>query len=102
MISFCCAELGMSLEEAYDTTWAEYCIRSHGYHRLQQKEWEKVRVMAWHSLIAPNADPKKLPKSMQKFMPLEDKVRPVNVGHELFFQLEREYLEQKERAKRER
>jgi hypothetical protein len=54
-------------------TWAEFRIRLHAYNRLDKKEWYKVREIAWNSLISFNVDAKKLPKSKEKFIPLENK-----------------------------
>lgn len=51
-------------------TWAEYAIRVHAYNRIELNEWRKVREMAWSSLVGPHYDPKKLPKTINMFMPL--------------------------------
>ena len=37
---------------------------------MELREWEKVRQIAWSAFIAPHQDPKKLPKSIDKFMSL--------------------------------
>lgn len=52
-------------------TWAEFLIRQHAYHRIEKNEWYKVREIAFASLIGSHIDPKKLPKSKEKFIPLE-------------------------------
>jgi len=51
-------------------TYAEFQIRFFAYNSVQKKEWEKVRFMAYHALVAPYQDYKKLPKSLEKFLPL--------------------------------
>ena len=56
----------------YAMTWAEFQIRLFAYNRIQKREWYKVRELAWISLIGSHQDPKKLPKSKEKFMPLDD------------------------------
>lgn len=52
-------------------TWAEFRIRQFAYRRIEKSEWYKVREIAYNALIAPSYDPKKLPKTREKFMPLE-------------------------------
>jgi len=52
-------------------TWAEFCIRQHAHRRIEKNEWYKVREMAYASLIGSHIDPKKLPKSKDKFIPLD-------------------------------
>ena len=72
MISFALGELKTpSLSYVYGMTWAEFLIRQHAYHRIQKNEWYKVREMAYASLIGSHIDPKKLPKSKEKFIPLD-------------------------------
>ena len=55
-------------------TWAEFLIREHSYNRIEKSEWCKVREIAYASLIGSHVDPKKLPKSKDKFMPLDSEV----------------------------
>jgi len=55
-------------------TWAEFLIREHSYNRIEKSEWYKVREIAYASLIGSHVDPKKLPKSKDKFMPLDSEV----------------------------
>ena len=59
-------------------TWAEFLIRQHAYHRIEKNEWYKVREMAYASLIGSHVDPKKLPKSKDKFIPLDNDVNNSN------------------------
>ena len=61
-----------SLDYVYDMSWAEFRIRQFGYNRKQEREWFKIREIAYASIIGPHLDPKKLP-SKQKFMPLGKK-----------------------------
>lgn len=68
-------------------TYAEFCIRSYGYRRMQQSEWSKFRKVAFNALIAFNVDGKKLPKTEKQFMPLpmvDDDYKP---------QLSKEHIE---------
>jgi hypothetical protein len=40
------------------------------YKRIELNEWAKVREVAYYSLWGAHANPKKLPKSKEAFMPL--------------------------------
>lgn len=51
-------------------TFAEFQIRLFAYKRMELREWEKVRQIAWSAFIAPHQDPKKLPKTIDRFMSL--------------------------------
>ena len=63
-------EFGCSnLDEVYNMTWCEFRIRQYGYNRMQEREWYKVREVAFASIIGSHLDPKKLP-TKEKFMPL--------------------------------
>lgn len=59
-----------SLDDVYDMSFAEFQIRLFAWERTQEREWEKIRVVAWYSAIGPHLDAKKLPKDIRKFMPL--------------------------------
>ena len=61
-----------SLNYVYNMTWAEFNIRLFSYNRIEQKDWFKIREMAYASFIGSHVDAKKI-KGMtkQKFMPLE-------------------------------
>jgi len=72
VISFACGELGiMRLDDVLDMSFAEFQIRLFAYKRIQLKEWEKVRFMGWCSTIGSHQDPKKMPKNINAFMPLD-------------------------------
>lgn len=76
MICFAIGELGIQkLQDVYDMTYAEFQIRFFAYNSVQKKEWEKIRFIAYHSLVAPYQDYKKLPKSLEKFLPLNGNKR---------------------------
>jgi len=62
----------MRLEDVYDMTFAEFQIRLFAYKRIQLRDWEKVRQISWSAFIGSHQDPKKMPKSIDKFMPLGD------------------------------
>ena len=40
---------------------------------MEKNEWYKVREIAYSALIGSHLDPKKLPKTKEKFMPLDGK-----------------------------
>lgn len=52
-------------------SFAEFQIRLFAWSRCQEREWEKVRILAWYSLIGSHQNPKKLPKSISQFMNLD-------------------------------
>ena len=52
-------------------SFAEFQIRLFAWSRCQEREWEKVRILAWYSLIGSHQNPKKLPKSINQFMSLD-------------------------------
>lgn len=51
-------------------SFAEFQIRLFAWSRMQDREWEKVRILAWYSLTGSHQNPKKLPKSITQFMGL--------------------------------
>jgi hypothetical protein len=77
-------------------TWAEFQIRLFAYNRIQKMEWLKLRELAWASLIGSHYDPKKLPKSKDSFMPLDnDKVKQqgiTDIQKEAFLKATKQYL----------
>lgn len=86
----------MRLSDVYDMTFAEFQIRLFAYKRMELREWEKVRQIAWSAFIAPHQDPKKLPKTIDKFMNLgNDKPRQGVTDNQknAFLNAMKEYLE---------
>ena len=80
MISFALGELKYSsLEDVYDSTWAEFQIRLFAYKRQDLYKWQMSREMMWTSYIAPHQDPKKMPKRKELFLPLNGD-KKVNTG----------------------
>jgi hypothetical protein len=98
VICFAIGELGIhKLDDVYDMTYAEFQIRFFAYNSVQKKEWEKVRFMAYHALVAPYQDYKKLPKSLEKFLPLGSSKASKGVTEEVkerFLEEYRNYLTQ--------
>lgn len=60
----------MRLDDVLDMTFAEFQIRLFAYKRMQLRDWEKVRQIAWSAFIGSHQDPKKMPKTIDKFMSL--------------------------------
>ena len=79
-------------------TFAEFQIRLFAYKRMELREWEKVRQIAWSAFIAPHQDPKKLPKTIDRFMSLGVNNTKKGVSteqRENFLKAYKEYLNQK-------
>lgn len=93
-MAFALGELGLSLQEFYDMPWCEFRIKSFAYNRMQKERLMHTRMIAYYSMIGSHLDPKGLPKSIDKFMPIgrnKSKVPPEM--KELFKQRMREYNE---------
>ena len=87
----------MRLSDVYDMTFAEFQIRLFAYKRIQLKEWEKVRQIAWSATIGSHQDPKKLPKTIEKFMSLGNEKDKIGVSEDQktnFLKVYKEYLNQ--------
>lgn len=97
-------ELGiMSRDYVYDMTFAEFQIRLFAYKRMQLRDWEKVRQIAWSAYIGSHQDPKKMPKTIDKFMNLggdnKQKSRVSDEQKERFMSAMAEYLKQVKNGK---
>lgn len=66
------------MKHVYDMSFAEFQIRLFAWKRVQTREWEKVRILAWHVRASSINAPKKMP-SLEKFMKL-DTDREHNTG----------------------
>lgn len=87
----------MRLRDVYDMTFAEFQIRLFAYKRIQLREWEKVRQIAWSATIGSHQDPKKLPKTIEKFMNLGNEKAKIGVSEDQktnFLKVYKEYLNQ--------
>ena len=88
----------MRLDDVYDMTFAEFQIRLFAYKRMQLRDWEKVRQIAWSAFIGSHQDPKTMPKSIDKFMNLDiSNERKSNVSDaqkERFLNAMSEYIKQ--------
>jgi hypothetical protein len=78
-------------------TFAEFQIRLFAYKRMELRDWEKFRLVAYNALIAPYQDYKKLPKTMDKFMDLSGGNAKKSIGvsdeqKQRFIEATKEYL----------
>ena len=94
----------MRLSDVYDMTFAEFQIRLFAYKRMQIRDWEKYRLVAYNALIAPYQDYKKLPKSMDKFMNLsgDNNKKQIGVSDEQkanFLEIYKQYLNTSENGR---
>jgi len=63
-------------------SFAEFQIRLFAWKRCQDREWEKIRVLAWHIEKASFHRKTKMP-SLEKFMPLSiDKKQTRGISEE--------------------
>jgi len=78
-------------------SFAEFQIRLFAWKRVQDREWEKVRILAWYALTGSHQNPKKLPKSMNQFMSLDldKKQNVISESHKKrYLEAMQEYLKQ--------
>ena len=65
---------------------------------MQKDKWQHTRFIAYRTTIAPYLNPKFIPKTINKFMPLDNEPRESEVSDETkdhFKEHFRKYLEQK-------
>lgn len=58
------------MKHVYDMSFAEFQIRLFAWKRTELRDWEKVRILAWHIKSASINAPKNMP-TLAKFMPLD-------------------------------
>ena len=78
-------------------TWAEFQLRAFAHQRMEERTDLRVREIAWSSLIGSHLDPKKLPKTKDKFWQIGTKKHSdIDVRmKEAIENAQREYLEAK-------
>lgn len=98
-MAFAVGELGLRLEEFYDMPFCEFLIKSYAYNRMQKERLRHTRLIAWSAQIGSHLDAKKMPKTIEQFMPIgseRKKKRKSKVSDEMraiFEQRMREYNE---------
>lgn len=79
-------------------SFAEFQIRLFAWKRVEERAWEKVRIIAWYSMTGSHQDPKKMPKSITQFMKLSfDDKKHSKISDEMkakFLEATKEYLKQ--------
>ena len=69
-MAFGVGELGLRLEELFDMPWCEFCLKTFAFRRMQEEKLRHTRIIAWNAQIGSHLDPKKLPKTIDQFMPI--------------------------------
>ena len=62
-----------TLNDVYDMSWADFRIRLFAYKRMELKEWEKIRFLAYENLKSTQYvmnSKAKIPNSIDKYLPL--------------------------------
>lgn len=91
----------MRMEEFYDMPWCEYLIKCQAWQRIEKEKWRHTRLIAFESRIGSHLNPKSLPRTIEKYLPLDGK-RKRKVSNEIRELYERrmaEYNEAKAKAK---
>jgi hypothetical protein len=63
-------------------SWREFLLRQIGYQREQKTDWYKVREIAYCALVGSHQDPKKLPKNIESFIPLNGQKQKKGVSED--------------------
>lgn len=79
-------------------SFAEFQIRLFAWSRMQEREWEKVRILAWH-IEASSFHRKKAMPSLENFMPLSLDIKHNSGGisesqKKRFLEVSEEYFKQ--------
>jgi len=81
--------------------WNEYILKCFAWARMERNKWEHTRLIAWESKIGSHLDPKKLPKSIDSYLPLNGKQkRKSKVSDEMRALYEEELKKYEERVSR--
>lgn len=82
-MAFAVGELGLRLEEFWDMPFCEFRIKSFAYNRMQEERLRHTRLITYYSAIGSHLDPKKIPRSITKFMPIGDEKVKSKVSEEM-------------------
>ena len=78
-------------------TWAEFQIRAFAYWRLEERNDLRAREIAWSALIGSHYNPKKLPKTKDKFWQIGSKnANEPNAMQEAIKNAQEKYLKDKQ------
>ena len=61
------------MEEFYDMPWCEYLIKCQAWQRIEKEKWRHTRLIAFESKIGSHLNPKSLPRTIEKYLPLDGK-----------------------------
>lgn len=81
----------------FDMGWNEYLIKCFAWQRMERERWKHTRLVAFYSMIGSHLDTKKLPKSIDSFLPIDGdkpKSRVTDAQREDFETAMKEYEEQ--------
>ena len=92
----------MRLFEFYDMPYCEFQLKAFAFDRMQKEKMRHTRFLAFHSLIGSHADPKKLPKDLAKFMPIDEEKRTEPMSDEAIALYREEMRKYKEAVEREK
>ena len=74
------------------------------FERSDKRSWYKVREVAYSSLIGAHYDPKKLPKTIEAYLPLREKTKvsedEANRQREIIKSVQEQYFKDLENAKK--
>ena len=89
------------MEEFYDMPWCEYLIKCQAWQRIEKEKWRHTRLIAFESKIGSHLNPKSLPRTIEKYLPLDGKRKRKisNETRELYERRMAEYNEAKAKAK---
>lgn len=95
MIGFCLGELGCTLQEAYDMSWAEFVLRSIGFKRVRDYEASLFRILSYETHKVQYINSKKKPPSIDKYWPMGEKKGLTEDQKKAFAEALRKYKEKK-------
>lgn len=72
-MAFAVGELGLRLEEFYDMPFCEFLIKSYAFNRMQKERLRHTRLIAWSAQIGSHLHPNSVPKSIEQFIPIDEK-----------------------------
>ena len=72
-MAFAVGELGLRLEEFWDMPWCEFLIKSYAFNRMQKERLRHTRLIAWSAQIGSHLHQNSIPKSIEQFMPIDEK-----------------------------
>jgi len=75
-------------------TWAEFQIRSYAFNRMQERKDLRAREIAWASLIGFHSNPKKLPKTKERFWSIGAKKQTNTRMQEAIKQAQEDYFKE--------